>query len=78
MLLDFLSSGGGSNHDVGGPFHHFGCFSSSTALMREFGWFYDIFLSQYKLSTNDFSPLTFATLESKGTKTCTSVIAWTG
>jgi hypothetical protein len=32
---DFPNSGGNSNHYVGGPFCHFCCFSSLTALMKE-------------------------------------------
>jgi hypothetical protein len=46
---DFLSNGGGSFRYIGGLFHH--CF---TALMRQFISLYDISLSPYMLSTNDF------------------------
>jgi hypothetical protein len=38
MPLDFLYSGGNINYDVCGPFCHF---SSLTALMKGFSWFYD-------------------------------------
>ncbi len=37
---------------------HFRCFSSA-GLLNEFGWFYDIFLSLYTLSTKDFFPAGF-------------------
>jgi hypothetical protein len=43
----FLNSTGNSNHGVGGPFHHFLCFSSLTALMKEFSWFYGKLLYPY-------------------------------
>jgi hypothetical protein len=42
---DFSNSDGNRNHDVSGPFSHFHHFSSLPALMKEFSWFYDIFLS---------------------------------
>jgi hypothetical protein len=54
---------------VSNPFRHFGCFSSLTPLMREFGWFYAIFLSQYTPSKDDFIFLpTFCSLGKRGDK----------
>jgi hypothetical protein len=55
--LDFLNSGSDSNHNVCGPFCHFGYFSSLTALMSEFILPYDIFL--YPYATNDFISANF-------------------
>jgi hypothetical protein len=77
-LLDFLNSNGDSNHDVGSPFCHFGNFSSLKALDGEFGWFYDMFLSPYTLSTDNFFPANFfATLTSAAAKMRTSILALT-
>jgi hypothetical protein len=59
LPTDFLNCGSDRYHDVGSPFRHFWRFSSLTALLNKFGWFYDIFLSLYTLCTKDFFPAIF-------------------
>jgi hypothetical protein len=68
-----------ANHVVGNPFCHFQCFYSLTALLKEFNWFYDIFLFLYTFLTKDFVPAEFffAVLARTVTKICFSVIAQT-
>jgi hypothetical protein len=77
LLPNFLNSNSDSNHDVGGPFRLFVHFSSLKALVGEFGWFYDMFLSPYTLSTDNFSCQLFCTLTSAAMKMQTSITAWT-
>ncbi len=76
---DFLNSGGNSNHDVGSPFHHSVSFLLSlfTALMREFSWLYDMFLSLQTLTTNGFFLPTFCSPASAATKRRETIIAGT-
>jgi hypothetical protein len=53
-MLDFLNSDGEINQNVGGHFHHFGRFSSSTALAAQFVRVIDRVLSSDAMSTKSF------------------------
>jgi hypothetical protein len=67
-----------SNQDVGGPFHHLGCFLSLTALMIQFISLIGSVLSSYLTMNNGFiSCWLFASLVSTAKKLWASVIAET-
>jgi hypothetical protein len=55
-MLVFLNSDGESNQNVGGHFHHFGRFSSLTALTAQFVRVIDRVLSSDAMSTKSFIP----------------------
>jgi hypothetical protein len=74
-LLDFLNSSGNSNHNVSNSVHHFWLLLFSIALMRDFGWFYDISRPHMHSSPIFFFPPTFSSPVSAVTKTRASIIA---
>ncbi len=79
LLLAFLDGSGDSNHDVSGPFCHFGHFLSLIDLMIQFIRLIDRVLSPYALLINVFiSRLLFVTLTSAALILCVSVIAMVG
>ncbi len=80
FVAGLSKTGGDSNHNIDSPFCHFGCFLSLTSLMREFSWFYDLFLSFTHSPPIFFSHRLFAALASATTKTYsyTSIMARTG
>jgi hypothetical protein len=49
---------------------------SYNKLMREFGWFFDIFLFSNTLSTKNFFPTDFSSPGERRYKMHTSIIAW--
>jgi hypothetical protein len=58
-LLDFLNSSGNSNHNVSSSVRHFLLLLFSIALMRDFGWFYDISCPHMHSSPIFFFPADF-------------------
>ncbi len=77
--LDFLVSCGDSNHGIGSPVHHFGCFLSLTALMIQFVWNDCKDLLPIRIVDQQFYPCWFfATLASVAMKSQTPIRARTG